>query len=182
MRFCDRVSQHLRRAGVVLKGKKWIVTEAAGTPEAEAVFADKRGHVILVEQSRIGCRVLQIPEHIGGNAGDAVHANVRKGFVPAGLFVNFGTQAKRTGGGVGRRICIHHGVKVDEVRPDQHPLSLAEIVTVGNRFFHRFAAVGGQVGEPTQTLRHAQQLSSNRLRVVSRHAEDARLDAQLRLR
>ncbi len=97
MRFGDGVSQYLRGAGVVFKGKQWIVTEATGTPEAEAVFADQRGDIVLVQQPRIGCRVLQIPEHISRNAGDAIHAHVGQGFVPAGLFVNFGTQAKRTG-------------------------------------------------------------------------------------
>jgi hypothetical protein len=41
--------------------------------------------------------VLQIPEHISRNAGDAVRAHVGQVLVPAGLFDNFGTLAQRTG-------------------------------------------------------------------------------------
>lgn len=33
--FCHRVHQHLRRAGVVFEGKERVITQAAGTPEAE---------------------------------------------------------------------------------------------------------------------------------------------------
>lgn len=94
---CDGVSQYLRVAGVVFKGEQRIVTGAAGTPEAETVFADQRGDIALIQQLRISGRVLQIPEHISRNAGDAVRAHVGQVLVPAGLFDNFGTLAQRTG-------------------------------------------------------------------------------------
>lgn len=48
--------------------------------------------------------------------------------------------------------------------------SLAEIFPVGDSFFHRFAAINGQVGKPPQTLRHTQRFRSNRLCVMSRNA------------
>lgn len=60
--------------------------------------------------------------------------------------------------------------------------SLAEIFPVGDSFFHRFAAINGQVGKPPQTLRHTQRFRSNRLCVMSRNAINARLDLELRLR
>jgi phage tail sheath protein FI len=37
------IRRWLRGAGVTLKRKKRVVAEAAGTPEAETVFADQRG-------------------------------------------------------------------------------------------------------------------------------------------
>ena len=102
--------------------------------------------------------------------------------MPSGLFVDFGAQPERTSGGVSRRIGFQNGVKVDEIRPDQHPLSLAEIVPVSNGFLHRLTAIGRQVGKPAQALRNTHQLSGNRLCVVPRHTENARLNFQLRLR
>lgn len=45
-----------------------------------------------IQQARIGRRILQVPEDVGGNAG---HANVRRGFIPAGLLVDFGPQSQR---------------------------------------------------------------------------------------
>lgn len=55
----------------------WIAAFAEnGTPEAEAVLADKRGDARLVEQIGIGAGLLQIPEDRGGNTGHAVDADV----------------------------------------------------------------------------------------------------------
>lgn len=64
LRFCHRVHEHLRGVGVTLKLKERVITEAAGTSEAEAVFSDQRGHVILVQQACISCRILQVPENV----------------------------------------------------------------------------------------------------------------------
>ncbi|OSN00677.1 hypothetical protein AU509_01370 [Lonsdalea britannica] len=50
---------------------------------------------LLIQQARIGLRILQIPEDVGGNAGHAVDANVRQGFMPAGLLFDFGPQSQR---------------------------------------------------------------------------------------
>ena len=97
--------------------------------------------------------------------------------MPAGLLVDFGTQAQRAGGGVSRRIRLQHGVKIDEVRPDKHPFALAEVTAVGNRLLDALAAICGQAGKTSQALCHAQQLSSNSICVVARHAGNARLYA-----
>ena len=141
MRFCHRVRQHLRRAGVVFEGKERVITQAAGTPEAKTVFADKGGDVVLVQQSRIGCRVLQIPEHISRNSGDTVNAHVGQAFVPSGLLVNFGAQTKRTGGGISRCFGIQHRVPASKVGPDQHSFTLTEVFTVSDCFLHRLATI-----------------------------------------
>ena len=141
MCFCHRVHQHLRRAGVVFEGKERVITQAAGTPEAETVFTHKRGDVVLVQQTCIGCRVLQIPEHICRNSGDTVHAHVGQAFVPSGLLVNFGAQTKRTGGGICRCFGIQHRVPASKVRPDQHPFALAEVFAVSDRLLHCLAAI-----------------------------------------
>ncbi|SAW64338.1 Uncharacterised protein [Klebsiella pneumoniae] len=75
--------------------------------------------------------------------------------MPAGLLVDFCAQTQRAGSGVSSRIRLQHRVKVDEIRPDQHPFSLTEIFAVGNRFFHGFTTVGRQVRKAAQALRHA---------------------------
>ncbi len=141
MALCHGVSQYLRGAGVVFKLEQRIITEAAGTPEAETILPDQGGDVVLVQQSGISCRVLQIPEHIRRQAGYAVDAHVRQGFVPAGLLVDFSAQAKGAGGSVGGRIRLQHRVKVYEVRPDNHSFTLAEVVAVSDRLCHGFTAV-----------------------------------------
>lgn len=147
MRFCHGVSQHLRRAGVAFKLEQRIVTETAGIPEAEIVLTDQRGDVVLVQQPCIGCRVLQIPEHIRRQPGYTVHADVGQGFMPPGLLVDFCAQTKGAGSSKRGGISLQYGVKVNELRPDQHPHALAEVLTVGGRFFHSFAAIGGEVNE-----------------------------------
>lgn len=124
VRFRHCVSQRLRCAGVAFKSKQRIVTETTGTPEAETVLADRRNNIVLIQQSRIRYRVLQIPENISGNAGNSIHTHVGQGFVPADPLVDFDAQVKRTGGGVSRRICFQHGVKVDETKPERQSLRL----------------------------------------------------------
>ncbi len=143
MRFCHCVHKYLRRAGVVFELAGRVITQAAGTPEAETVFADKGGDIVLVQQSRICCRVLQIPEHIWPEIPvTPLTPHVGQAFVPSGLLVNFSAQTKRTGDGISRCFGIQHRVPASEVGPDQrHPFALAEVFTVSDRLLYRLAAI-----------------------------------------
>ncbi|MOA63113.1 hypothetical protein D3C78_1887310 [compost metagenome] len=70
------VGQHLRGAGVVLESELRIVAAGAAAPESKAALVDQRGDFVAVEVIGIGHRVLQIPEHVGVDAGDAIDGNV----------------------------------------------------------------------------------------------------------
>ncbi|MNP00708.1 hypothetical protein D3C76_925030 [compost metagenome] len=124
---------------------------------------------------------MQIPKHVGTDAGDAVDGDVGQGFVPAHLLVNFGAQAKGACDGRGFHGGVGGGVPVLEVRPDHHHFTGTKILAVGDRFFLGLAVPGTDVVEGAQLLANADQGGGHRLAVEAWHAEDARHHADFGL-
>ncbi|MNH17874.1 hypothetical protein D3C79_775600 [compost metagenome] len=175
------VGHYLGGTGVVLEGELRVSGAGAAAPETEAALVDKGGHLVAVEVVGIGCRVLQVPEHVGGQAGHAFNRDVGDGFMPANFLVDLGAQANRAGYGRCSDIGVGGGAPLHEIRPDDHDFAGAEVLAVGRGFFLGLAAVGTEVGETAQLLRDGYQGRSHGQGVQARYGQDAWLHFQLGL-
>ncbi|CRY40455.1 Uncharacterised protein [Yersinia enterocolitica] len=54
--------------------------------------------------------------------------------MPAGISINLGAQAQCAGSGISNIGTVGGGVPAQKIRPNQHQLTLAEIVPVQNGF------------------------------------------------
>lgn len=90
VRYCHGVGLHLCSSGVVLKRKQRVIGTGAATPEVKATLVDQRRDFVAIEVVGVGGRVLQVPERIGTDTGDAIYRDVGKGFVPAGFLIDLG--------------------------------------------------------------------------------------------
>src|SRR5690606_24625743 len=139
------------------------------------------GDFVGVEVSGVSGGVLQIPEDVAVDAGDAVDGDVGQSFVPAYGLVNLGAQAQSPGDGIGAVSAAGDGVPGFEVGPDEHQLAGAECITVGHRRLFVSTVPGAGVDKGTQLLCDGDQGGGDRLAVQGRHTEDARGDAQFGL-
>nr|KGS70677.1 hypothetical protein X990_6175 [Burkholderia pseudomallei MSHR4868] len=137
---------------------------------------------MLVQVARIGRRVLQIPRHVGADAGHAVHDDIRNRLVPADVVVDLRAQAggDRRRRDDGRR--VRRVVPAEPVRPDHHDFALAELLAVRGGFFLRLAAGRRHVGHRAQRLRGSRERGRDRLRIEAGRRENARLHAERTLR
>ena len=102
--------------------------------------------------------------------------------MPANCLVDFGAQAKRTGGSPGRRRCVRGGIPCQKIRMNNHQLALAEVFAVVNRLRNGFTSPRADIAERAQALAHGGQCGRHFLRVQPRHAENTRLNAGYRFR
>ncbi|MNC46655.1 hypothetical protein D3C75_956810 [compost metagenome] len=101
--------------------------------------------------------------------------------MPAGFRVDFGAQAERTGGGRGNVAAVGGGVPGDELRPDQHQFTLAEVVAVLDGLRHGFTTERTDITKGAQLLADAGKRCRHRLVIQSRYAEDTRFDTTFSL-
>ncbi len=72
--------------------------------------------------------------------------------MPALLLVDSGTQTQRTGGGIRGGGGTGNRIPCEEIRPDDHQLTLAEILTVGFHLGNGFTAPCADIPESAQLL------------------------------
>src|SRR5471030_163742 len=101
--------------------------------------------------------------------------------MPAGVLVDFGTQAQCACRSVSGIRLAGGGIPVNEVRPNQHQLTLAEVVAVLNGIGNGLCTKYADVTERAQLLANCCQCCGHRLIVMARDAQNTRFHAQLRL-
>ena len=72
--------------------------------------------------------------------------------MPALLLVDFGTQTQRTGGGIRGGGGTGDRIPCEEIRPDNHQLTLAEILAVGFHLGNGLTAPCADISESAQLL------------------------------
>ncbi|CZY74863.1 Uncharacterised protein [Enterobacter hormaechei] len=97
--------------------------------------------------------------------------------MPARFLVDFGTQAERAGGRPCNIGLIRRGVPRQKIRVNDHQLTLAEILTVGDSFGNGLAAPRADIAKRAQALTGRRERGRHFQRIQPRHAENARLDA-----
>src|SRR5471030_1470640 len=102
--------------------------------------------------------------------------------MPAGVLVNFGTQAQSTCRSIGRIRLTGGGIPVNEVRPNQHQLTLAEVIAILNGIGNAPGTKYADITKGAQLLANRGQRRGHRLIVMTRSAENTWFNAQFRLR
>ncbi|CRX74635.1 Uncharacterised protein [Yersinia enterocolitica] len=102
--------------------------------------------------------------------------------MPAGISINLGAQTEGAGGGISNISTVGGGVPAQKIRPNQHQLALAEIVTVQDSFGEGFATVGADIGKGAQLLADTRQCGGYFLIIQPRHTKNTRANTGDRLR
>ncbi len=101
--------------------------------------------------------------------------------MPALLLVDFSAQTQRTGGGIRGGGGTGDRIPCEEIRPDDHQLTLAEILAVGFHLGNGFTAPCADIPECIQFLAYRCQCDGNLFGVQPRYAENAWFNAGNRL-
>ncbi|CTU18306.1 Uncharacterised protein [Escherichia coli] len=102
--------------------------------------------------------------------------------MPALLLVDFSAQTQRTGGGIRGGGGTGDRIPCEEIRPDDHQLTLAEILAVGFHLGNGLTAPCADISESAQLLTDGCQCNSHLFGIQSRHTENTRFNTGYRLR
>ncbi|CAA0177617.1 hypothetical+protein [Escherichia coli] len=102
--------------------------------------------------------------------------------MPALLLVDFSAQTQRTGGGIRGGGGTGDRIPCEEIRPDDHQLTLAEILAVGFHLGNGLTAPCADISESAQLLTDGCQCNCHLFGIQSRHTENTRFNTGYRLR